>query len=304
LAWALLVILAIIVALQVNGKIDRLRELEEQLAAVPAVVESATAPELAVVQGLQDEIAWLRERLSYPAFIGYAVRLATDSGWFFLILLTAVVGGEDFTRRTLHSILTLGIGRGHYLVTRCLTLWLAAGVAVLTVTLLATAGGLYVHPQVTDGPIALEGLGDPLLVVARAWLACLPFIVATLFWAVLARRAGPAMGVGIALHSFEFLLGLVLPVFEILIAAGGEVPLFFRLEVEVFHVTLGCNADAFLNWGSPFTDAISMARSIGLPTTLLPAAPWRAAAFLTGYTILFLGWTAWILRRRDVTTGT
>ena len=74
LAWALLVILAIIVVLQVNGKIDRLRELEEQLAAVQAEVESAMPSELAVVQGLQDEIAWLRERLSYPAFITQLVR--------------------------------------------------------------------------------------------------------------------------------------------------------------------------------------------------------------------------------------
>jgi ABC-type transport system involved in multi-copper enzyme maturation permease subunit len=304
LPWVLLGILVISVALQVNGKIERLRELEAELAAVPAVTEPATPSELAVLQSVQDETAWLRERLCYPAFIGYAVRLATDSGWFLLILLTAVVGGEDFARRTLHSILALGTGRGRYLVTRCLTLWLAAGAGILVVTLLATAGGLYVHPQVTDDPISLEGLGQPLLVVGRAWVACLPFIVATLFWAVLARRAGPAMGVGIAVRSLEFLLGFIAPIFEILIAAGAEVPLFFRLEVGLYTVSLGYSAEAFLNWGAPFTDVISSASSMGLDTTLLPDRPWRAVAFMTGYTILFLGWAWWILHRRDVTTGT
>jgi hypothetical protein len=38
--------------------------------------------------------------------------------------------------------------------------------------------------------------------------------------------------------------------------------------------------------------------------TLLPTVPWRAVAFLAGYTVLFLGSAIWILHRRDLTYET
>jgi ABC-type transport system involved in multi-copper enzyme maturation permease subunit len=297
LSWVLLGALVIAVPLQVNARIGRLQELDANLAQ----------------QSDRYEATWLRQSLRYPASIGYAVRLCADFGWFFLILLTAVVGAEDFSRRTLRSIIARGIGRARYLVARCLALWLTAGVGLLTVTLLAAAAGPYVHAQVTDDPISLTGLasasGAALFVAVRAWLACLPFIVATLFWAVLGRRAGPALGVGIGLHAFEFLNGFVLPIVALATAHSGgqEVPLIWRWQLRVFSITLGYNADVLLNWGSPFQrtsiiEALGAASTVELGAhTLLPTAPWRAVAFLAGYTVPFLGWAIWILHRRDLT---
>lgn len=300
LPWVLLSLLIVITVLQVDKNIDHLAELEKQT--TPVVEEETTGNLAAVIASDQERATWLRENLHYPAVIGYASRIATDFGLFFLILLSAVMGGEDFTRRTLPSILIRATSRGHYLIARCLALWLAAGVAVLTVTLLASIGGPFIHARVTEDPISLEGLGEALFCALRAWLICLPFIIATLFWAVLARHVGPAMGVGIVLHFIEFLMGFVIPMIAIIIAKGAEVPLVYRWQVRLFSISLGYNADVFLYWGSPFMKMASTGSTMELGSeTLLPTTPWRAVAFLVGYAGIFLMWSIWIFRRRDVT---
>jgi ABC-type transport system involved in multi-copper enzyme maturation permease subunit len=308
--------LVVIVALEVSGKIDRLKELEIQLAAAPTRLESAPPAEAMILQTSKYELDWLRGRLRYPGFIGYAARLTSDFGWFFVILFTAVIGGEDYTRRTLRSFLARGVSRGRYLVAHCLALWVAAGIGVLAVVLLAAAAGPLVHAQVTDDPILLVGLDDAMLEAVRAWLTCLPFVIATLFWVVLARRAGPAMGVGIGLHFYEFLNGLILPIMAVALAGadGATASGIWRWQLRVLSVTLGYNADVLLHWGAPFMRAFFAVKPEARPIligamesgaeTLLPTTPWRAAAFLAGYGILFLGSAMWVLRRRDVTYGT
>ena len=315
LPWVLLGALVIVVTLQVNAKVSRLQELETELATAPTTGESATSFQM-MQQSRQYEATWLQENLSYPAIIGYAARLASDVGWFFVILLTAVMGAEDFTRQTLRSILSRGVGRVDYLMTRCLALWLAAGVGVVAITLLAAASGPYVHAHVTDDPISLQGLGEALLVVVRSWLACLPFVVATLTLAVLARHAGPALGVAIGLHFYEYLNGFVLPILAMALAgaSNADVAPVWRWQMGLHSVTVGYNADVFLNWGSPFMRAFFASRPeakvlfVNLTDlgndTLLPTTPWRAVSFLAGYTVLFLAWAMWILYRRDVTYGT
>ena len=98
-------------------------------------------------------------------------------------------------------------------------------------------------------------------------------------------------------------------------AGGGEVPLIWRWQLRVLSITLGYNADVLLHWGSPFMRAFSAstaeAKSLFATSlaelsggSVLPTTPWRAVAFLAGYTLLFLGWAAWILHRRDVTVAT
>jgi ABC-type transport system involved in multi-copper enzyme maturation permease subunit len=303
LTWVLLGLWIVVLALQVNGKLNELARLETE--AETGISEGGAELTPMQIEGNRFTIAQLLKDLRYPAFIGYAARLSTGFGWFLVILFTAVAGGEDF-RRMLRSLLAQGVGRSDYVLARCLTLWLATGVGIAIVVVLAAVGGLYVHHQVTDDAISLEGLDEPLLVAVRAWLACLPFVIATFFWVVLARQAGPAMGVGIGLHAFEFLTGLVMPIFAIAFARGVQVPPIFLWEARLLSVTLGYNADIFLNWGSPFMNAILASGVMGLGLdggTLLPTAPWRAVAFLAGYTVLFLAWAMWILHRRDVTYG-
>lgn len=307
-SWAVLVLLIVIVVLQVNGKLDELAELEAE---VEAALSASGGEPLTPFQQLEMEgncrqVARTREELRYPAFIGYAARLSTGFGWFAVILFTAVMAGEDFTCRMLRSILVRGVGRTRFLLTRCFVLWLATGVGVAAIIVLAAGGGLYVHGQVTDAPVSLEGLGDALLFVLRAWLTCLPFVAATLFWVVLARHAGPALGVVLGLHFIETFVGAFLPAVEATYAAtGADVPLVLRWLGDMLGVTLGYNADVVLHWGPPEGIAQGLVEALGGASeqALVPTDPWRGVVFLAAYTLLSLGLAVWIFHRRDVTYG-
>ncbi len=307
LTWVLLVLLLAVLALQVSG---RLSELEELKAEVETGVSAADGSPLSSYQ-IEGNLFLIQMRttdLSYPAFIGTVARLSTGFGWFFVILFTVVFGGEDFSRRTIPIIMTRGVRRSDYLIARTLALWLAMGIVVVIIMVLAAALGPFIHQQVTADPISLEGLGDALLWVLRSWITCLPFIVAVLFWAVLARNMGPALGVGIGLHVLEYLYGLVMPIFAVIASAdptGEAVPWIYRLQIKVFSYSLGYNSDLFLCWGAPFTrDAMFVTGTLGLGSdTFLPTTPERGLVFMVGYTILFFGWTMWLFHRRDVRFG-
>jgi ABC-type transport system involved in multi-copper enzyme maturation permease subunit len=309
LTWAIFTLLLIILILQVNGKINELDKLATEIETGRSTFDNKQLSTLQI-EGKRILTEQIIKDLHYPASIGTIARLATGSGWFLIILFTAVVGGEDFTRKTLRSILSRGIGRERYLLIRCLALWLAAGFAVLVITLIATASGLYVHFQVTTDEISLEGLGDSLLIVLRSWLTYLPFIVVTLFWVVIARNAGPAMGLGIIMHTFERLLGMAIPAmllpFSVLNPNITEMPPIYhilKVLLKLLSVTVGYNTDFLVYWGPRLhLDPAFLASITGLEgEPLLPSSPWRAVGFLAGYIILFLGWALRILRRRDLT---
>lgn len=307
LSWVLFVLLIAILALQINSNLS---ELEELKAEVETGISADDGSPLSSYQ-IEGNLFLIQVRtadLSYPAFIGTVARLSTGFGWFFVILITVVFGGEDFSRRIIPVILTRGVRRSDYVIARTLSLWLAIGVAVAIIMVLAAAWGPFVHQQVTDDPISLDGLGDALLWVLRSWITCLPFIVVVLFWAVLARNMGPALGVGIGLRALEYLYGLVMPIFAVIANAdptGEAVPWIYLLQIKVFSYSLGYNSDLFLSWGAPFTrDAIFVTGTLGLGSdTFLPTTPERGLVFMVGYTILFFGWTMWIFHRRDVRFG-
>ncbi|MDY7080439.1 MAG: ABC transporter permease subunit [Chloroflexota bacterium] len=309
LPWALLVLLLAVLALQVNGKLDELPQLEANVETALAASDSGsplTPFERFALESDHLEATRLRHDLHYPVFVGYAARLSTGFGWFAVILLTAVMAGEDFARRTLRAFLVRGVGRTRFLLTRCLVLWLVTGVGVVIVIVLAAAGGPYVHGQITDDPISLAGLSDALLFALRAWLTCLPFVAATLFWVVLAQHAGPALGVGIGLHFIELLVGTMLPgMVAIFALTGTDVPWFVRWQGKLLGVMLGYNANVVLHWGPPGGETRDMVQALtdsGGPV-IVPTDPWRGVIFLIGYTLLSLGLAAWIFYRRDVTYG-
>jgi ABC-type transport system involved in multi-copper enzyme maturation permease subunit len=306
LTWALLVVLILILSLQINSKLSQLEDLKNQ---IQMAIDHPNSEELGSIplEANQFMFEYLQQDLLYPTFIGTVARTSTGAGWFLIILFTAVMGGEDFSQRTLSNILSRGIGRAQYLVGRCLSLWLVAGLGVLFLVVLASAVGPFVHRHVTSDPISLLGFGDTLTMIIRTWLTYLPFIIATLFWAVLARNAGPAMGVGIGLHTFELLNGFVIPFIAVVFGnlSGSEVPWFYMMQVKLFSITLGYNADVFLNWGAPFSyDPVFVAKTLGLSNaTLLPSTPLNSGIVLLVYAILFLVWMVRILHRRDVSYG-
>jgi len=308
LTWVLLALLLVILTVQINSKLDELETLKVEVETGVSAYDGSPLSSHQIEGNLFLIQIWTSD-LRYPAFIGTVARISTEIGWFFVILFTVVFGGEDFSRRTIPVILTRGVSRRNYLIGRTLVLWLAMGMAVVTIMALASACGPFIHQQVTDDPISLEGLGDALLWVLRSWLTYLPFIVAVLYWAVLARNMGPALGVGIGLHTLEYLYGLVLPfiatVFANVDPSGEAVPWFYHIQIKVFSLTLGYNSDLFLNWGAPFSrDAVFITSTLGLSgDTLLPTTPWRGLTFMVGYTVVFLVWTIWLFRRRDVRCG-
>jgi hypothetical protein len=96
----LLILLVVIVALQLNGKRNELETLRIEVeAGISDLSGEPLRPEQ--IEGAQLRIQLLEGMLRYPAVIGTAIELSTGAGWYFLILLTAVMGGEDFSRRTL-----------------------------------------------------------------------------------------------------------------------------------------------------------------------------------------------------------
>jgi ABC-type transport system involved in multi-copper enzyme maturation permease subunit len=306
--WVLLALLIVILVLQVKGKLDELPRLEAKVETALSAPggESLTTFEQLQVESDRLTVTRLRQNLHYPAFIGYVARLSTGFGWFAVILFTAVMAGEDFSRRTLRGFLVRGVGRTHFLLTRCFTLWLATSVGVAIVAILAVAGGPYVHRQITDDAISLEGLESVLLFTLRTWLTCLPFVAATFFWVILARHAGPAMGVGLGLHFIEVFGGIMLPVMvSAYTLAGGNIPWFVRWQSKLLGLMLGHNANIVLHWGPPAGDIQDVAQALADAGkgTIIPTDPWRGVAFLAGYTLLSLGLAVWIFHRRDVAYG-
>ena len=301
---SLLILLVVVVALQLNGKRNELETLRiEAETGISDFSGEPLRPEQ--IEGAQLRIQMLEDMLRYPAVINTAVELSTGAGWYFLILLTAVMGGEDFSRRTLSPILARGVGRGRYLLARILAFWTAMGAALLLVMLLAAVGGLWFDAQVgapegTTTVPALELAVRTALAGLRTWIASLVYIAVTLFWVVLARQAGPAMGVGIGLRTFELLGSLFVPAFSLLANAEGILRIF-PLIIRIFTATVGYNAEILMRWGEQVTLIEGVEILLDLNSGfLLPTDPWRAVAILAIYLLAFTSLSFWILSRRDV----
>jgi ABC-type transport system involved in multi-copper enzyme maturation permease subunit len=303
LGRCLLAVLLIVLLFQLRGKAERLTELATLLSDTEALgLEHVWGP--ASMESWNAEARWLRENLRFPAVIGYGVRLATGLGWFLLIGVAAVMVGQDFTRGTLGPILARGVGRARCILARFLSLWIAAGVAILAIIAVSAVVGAAIHSQVCDDPMSLDGLGDALLMCGRVWLASAPFVLATLFWAVLAGRTASAMTVALGVHLVGFLLGhMIPPALAGTYVAPVQLSPAYLVAAKLSSVTLGYCADALLRWGLPIVVPMNgLGAFVVEDQALLPASPWRALALLCGYSLLFLGWAVWVLRRRDLTT--
>lgn len=307
--WVVFALLLFILILQVNGKINELEKLTMEIETGLADYDGRPLSEVQIF-GNMFLRARIEKELRYPSNIGTIASLSTGSGWFLVILFTAVIVGEDFTRHTLRTVLSRGLSRTRFLLLRCLALWLVTGAALLIITIVAIAIGPTIHSQLTSESISLAGLGNALLTVLRSWLTYLPFIAVTVFWTVLARNAGPAMGLGIILHTFGILFGFALPAMMLPFMAVDpntvELPFFFNLLEflsKILSITLGYNAEIFMNWGPPsHLNPEYLASLVGVEgREFLPTSPWRAAAFLASYVILFLGWSLQTIRKRDIT---
>jgi len=307
--WVIFALMLCILALQVNGKINELDKLAREIETGLADYDSRPLTDMQI-EGNRLLMSRIEDDFQYPTNIGTIANLATGSGWFLIILFTAVITGEDFSRQTLRTVLSRGVGRNQYLLIRCIALWLVVGSAVLVITLLATLLGPFIHSQVTSDPISMTHWGRSLLTALRSWLTYLPFITATLFWTVLARNAGPAMGLGIVLHTFEIALGYGVPAMLLPFMAVDpntvELPFLFKLldfMAKVLSITLGYNAEIFLNWGAPYhLNPEFITSLVGVEGQgILPTSQWRATAILAVYVVLFLGWALRIIQRRDIT---
>lgn len=301
---SLLILLVVIVGLQLNGRRSELETLRNEVETGRSEFsDESMRPEQ--IDGARIRIQLLEDMLRYPQVISTAIELSTGPGWYFLILLTAVMGGEDFSRRTLLPILARGVGRSRYLLVRTFAFWTAIGAALLLVMLLAAVVGPWFDAQVgameratTTPPLELAAQG--VLTGLRTWIASLPYIAVTLFWVVLARQAGPAMGVGIGIRTFELMGKLFVPAFSLLANSEGILRIF-PLTIRAFTATVGYNAEILMTWGRDVA-LIEGAEIIAEMNSefILPSDPWRAVAILTIYSTVFTFLSVRILSRRDV----
>ena len=180
LTWAVFILFIGIVALQVNANLNEIPRMETEVETGLSAYDGAALSAFQI-EGNILRIDQLQEELRYPTIIGTVARLSTGFGWFGVILFSAVIGGEDYSRKTLRVILARGVHRTDYLLARTLALWLATGFAVLTLTGLVSVIGIFIHGKVTNDPLSFLGVGEVLLGVIRSWFTYIPFIVVTLF---------------------------------------------------------------------------------------------------------------------------
>ena len=306
LTWTALALMIFALILQINGKLADLSEMEAKVEAGVQTNdgEPPTPFDYLELESNRLQLSRLHSDLHYPTFLGYVSRLSTGIGWFLIMLMTAVMVGEDFSRQTLRGVLARGVSRSEFLFARCLALWIAAGAATATIAVLAAAVGPFIHRQLTSDPISLSGLGAALLTVLRTWLTYLPFIVAIAFWAVLGQNAGPALGVGLGLRFIEIFGSAMVPVLgATFIAGGAEVPALIRWAGNLLSAMLGYNTDVVLHWGPPaaIVNGITEAMVGTGDEIFVPTDPWRAMAFTVAYTVVFGTLAIRILGRRDVT---
>jgi ABC-type transport system involved in multi-copper enzyme maturation permease subunit len=201
-----------------------------------------------------------------------------------LIMLTAVSVGLEFSEGTFRSLVSRGVPRWAFLLSKFVTLILVGGLLLGTIEGLATLLG--VRPELRWAE------------VGRAWLGLWPYVAMIILLTVLARNGGLALVVGVIWIVLENLVaGLMgpfamlpdLPQFRFL-APGGTLGMVFRWSLS-FNST---------NW-TYLAEWQRAPSGINLLLYSVPRSALSSALILAGLSLLGLGVSLWVVYRRDVT---
>jgi len=201
-----------------------------------------------------------------------------------IIMLTAVSVGLEFSEGTFHSLASRGVPRWALLLSKFATLVLTGGVLLVAIEGLVTLLG--VRSELRWGEML------------RAWLGLWPYVALIMLLVVLARNAGLALVVGVIWVALESLTALFMGPFATL----PEMPQFRFMTPAgtlgmVFRWSLSFNGANWIYLGK-WQRAPS-----GMNVLLLsmPRSVLCSALVLTGFTLLGLAISLWVVFRRDMT---
>jgi ABC-type transport system involved in multi-copper enzyme maturation permease subunit len=201
-----------------------------------------------------------------------------------LIMLTAVSVGLEFSEDTFRSLVSRGVPRWAFLLSKYATLVLIGGVLLVATEGLATLLG--VRSELRWGE------------VWRAWLGLWPYVALIMLLTVLARNGGLALVVGVIWVVLENLVAGLMGPFAML----PDIPQFRFLAPDG---TLGM----VFRWSLSFNDAnwTYLAEWQRAPTGMnllmfsMSRSALCSALVLAGFTLLGLGISLWVVHRRDMT---
>jgi ABC-type transport system involved in multi-copper enzyme maturation permease subunit len=201
-----------------------------------------------------------------------------------LIMLSAVFTGLEFGENTYRSLVSRGVPRWGFLISKFATLILAGGALLFATEGLATLLG--VRPSLNWGELA------------RAWLALWPYCSMVLLLTVLARNGGLALVVGVLWVPLEQAMALLMMPAAML----PETSALRFLSPDgalgaIYRWTLGFNGANWIYLGDP--QRTPMPNNVAL--LAMPRPAFHSALVLAGYLALGLGLSLLVLYRRDVT---
>ncbi len=230
-----------------------------------------------------------RQSFTWPGGIANMLRFAAGSGagygygLYLLVILTAIIMGQDYSWRTVQLWLSRGCARSHLLIARFAQLALAALLITLAFLLVGIVLAL-IFASLSQSRIDFSALdlAQLLLSYLRTAYSMLPYLALTLLIAVLTRSTVVAIGAGIVfMAAIEVSLSFLLP-------ALGE---GFARVSQFFPYALALNLNQ---------ENLALAHTAVKHTALQPS-PLVAVLCITAYTLVLFGITVWAFRRQDLT---
>ncbi len=299
LTWVLLGLLIAILGMRINNVYGHAFDEPPELAEPELVKALVILPEdyrlAATLPGL-----FKRARLSFE--------------WLniFLILLTTVSVGQEFTWGTMRTTLARGTGRIRLLIAKFLAL---AAIAAFYLSALWIACGILgifttqsLHGRVDWSFVDGSFFAQEITALARTWLIIWPVIALAMLFSVWLRNPGSALNLAALAYGLDFLAtvfsGAVLGVYLAALMEAGIDPQKTVIGPTRVLPTLlpHFNTAVALHWGQP-GKIPELDRTIVSTAEILnmPHGPGRCMIVLLSYGIVALGLAVWIFRRRDVT---
>ena len=231
--------------------------------------------------------------LGLPVALPFAMSMLASFGSVLAVILVASMMGNEYNWRTIRTALTFSEGRLRFLTAKLtaaaililigMVVGLAAG---FMMSLITTAIGGYAF----DFSFATGSyLWAQFLQFWRTFFVIIPYVLLAFLFAVVAKSAGPGIGLGIGVYFLESIVTLVMRL------AGGwiaQIPNYL-LNANVSAIT------ALAQLPAGFMSGPGVGGGGGLSGSL-PGVP-HAFITLALYSMAFVGIAFYMFRTRDVT---
>lgn len=232
------------------------------------------------------------------------------------LLLIILTVGNEFQWSTARWLLSLGPGRGRWLLTKVVAWLLVALVATAFLWLVVASAGICIHwrllGNLTWTWATADFWGQQAAAMLRAWIGFWPWIGLGVLLAMMSRSPVVAATFGAMLMVLDLLWGYALRMLAAMSTYSGQANLPHWLMLEgllgqAYRWTIGYNVAAVLYWAG---DRVALAKVVGqygepslaaAALYIIPTLPERALVVVLGYMLLAAGLAAWLLIRRDVT---